>query len=219
MSTINPLFRQLNSTKDMPEKRTYIVVGLGRSGTSFIASVLSWLGVFLGDDVTDFTLEDARLGNSIEDAHSENFTNKRDVENLKAVIADYNSRYPVWGYKRPSMLLAAAKTETLFRNPCYIFTHRDFFTVALRNEIAIGRELTESIRKCADASDHIYRLMETTNAPSLHLSFELTSGDRLRAAAIIRDFVRPEDAGKPIDVAEFEAFMDERHKRYFGVKS
>lgn len=207
MSKANPKFRLLNPASPAAAQRTYIVIGLGRSGTSFVASVLEYLGVFMGDEATERTLEDLRLGKPMDN---------RDNGATSAVIADYNARHDVWGFKRPSMLLHAARTETMFRNPHYIFTHRDFFAIGLRNEIAISREITDSLRKCAEASKHIYALMETTTAPSLHLSFEVMNAERLRAAEIIRDFVRPEEAGKPIDGAAFEAFMDARLKSYLG---
>lgn len=207
MSKTNPKFRLLNPPVAVPAQRTYIVIGLGRSGTSFVASVLQWLGVFMGDQATERTLEDARLGKAMD---------ARDLDAARAVIADYDKAHDVWGYKRPSMLLHAASTEDMFRNPHYIFTHRDFFTIGLRNEIAISREITESMRKCAEASGHIYALMEQTQAPALHLSFELMNGDRIRAAEILRDYIRPELAGEPIDAQDFETFMDARLKSYLG---
>lgn len=207
MSNTNPKFRLLHPAAPATAQRTYIVIGLGRSGTSFVASVLAYLDIFMGDAATEGTLEDARLAKPIE---------ARNTDATAAVIADYNSRHDVWGYKRPSMLLYANWTEAMFRNPHYIFTHRDFFAIALRNEIAISRDITESLRKCAEASKHIYTLLETSTAPALHLSFEVMNAERLRAAEIIRDFARPEDAGKPIDGASFEAFMDARLKSYLG---
>lgn len=201
----NPQFRLLNRSEETPPERTYIVIGMGRSGTSFIASVLDWLGVFLGDQPTARTLEDARLGRLMDAC---------DFQQANEVIADYNRRYSIWGYKRPSMLLHAAQNEGMFRNPHYIFAHRDFFGIALRNEMAISRDITESIRKCVNASAHVYDLMETTKVPSLHLSFELVKGDQLRAAEIIRDFVHPEKAGTPLDTPAFTAFIDDRLKIY-----
>lgn len=207
MSKTNPKFRLLNPVVEATAQRTYIVIGLGRSGTSFVASVLAYLNIFMGDAATERTLEDSRLGRPMD---------ARDTETAAMVIADYNDRFDVWGYKRSSMLLHAKSTEGLFRNPHYIFTHRDFFAIGLRNEIAISRDITESLRKCADASKHIYTLMETSTAPSLHLSFEVMNAEPLRAAEIIRDFVRPDDVGKPIDGDNFEAFMDARLKSYLG---
>lgn len=41
MNKTNPKFRLMHPVAPMPTQRTYIVIGLGRSGTSFVASVLS----------------------------------------------------------------------------------------------------------------------------------------------------------------------------------
>lgn len=207
MNQTNPKYRLINPPDAAPNQRTYIVLGLGRSGTSFIASVLGYLGVFAGDKVTKGNLEDLRLTTPIE---------ANDFTAAAAVIKDYNERHYVWAYKRPSMVGRAAATEKLFRNPHYIFTHRDFFALALRNEIAISREIAESLRKSVASSRHLYAFMESTSAPCLHLSFELMNAAPLQAAEIIRDFVLPEQAGTPIDAEAFQAFMDENLRVYLA---
>lgn len=122
MGQENPKFKLLNGTENPPGQRTYIVLGLGRSGTSFVASVLEYLGIFMGDAPTRRTLEDGRLGRLMD---------KRDYDAAGEVIADYDARHDIWSVKRPSMLLHAKATEHLFRNPHYIVTHRDFLSVAL----------------------------------------------------------------------------------------
>lgn len=203
----NPKYSLLNYPEVHPGKRTVIVTGLGRSGTSFAASVLAYLGVFLGDEATKRTNEDHRLGSLLEE--------RRDFEASK-VIAEYNERHQVWGLKRPSMFIHAARTEKLFRNPRYIITHRDLFAIALRNEIAISRDILQSLEKSVDAVSNLYKFMGGTKAPTLHLSFELINADRRKAAEIIRDFAFPNKAGTPFDDAGFEEFMDAKHKDYFG---
>jgi hypothetical protein len=147
MTNKNPKYRLLNAPKVTSEQRTYIILGLGRSGTSFISSVLGYFGIFSGDRVTKGNLEDMRLTVQIE---------AEDYTAAKTVIEDYNARFDVWAYKRPSMLLRAAATESLFRNPHYIFTHRDFFALALRNEMDISRDIAESMRKSVAASKQAF---------------------------------------------------------------
>lgn len=208
MSEKNPKFRIVNPAQTTPAQRTFIVVGLGRSGTSFAASVLDYLGVFMGDEATPRTLEDRRLGQPLD---------ARDDAALQQVIADYDARHDVWGFKRPSMLLHTGRTAPMFRNPHYIFTHRDFFSIALRNEIAIARDITESLRKCVDASARIYDFMEQATQPCLHLSFELMNADRIRAAEVIRDFVFPDQAGQAISEKAFGEFMDRRLDTYLNA--
>jgi len=199
MTNKNPKYRLLNAPKVTSEQRTYIILGLGRSGTSFISSVLGYFGIFSGDRVTKGNLEDMRLIVQIE---------AEDYTAAKTVIEDYNARFDVWAYKRPSMLLRAAATESLFRNPHYIFTHRDFFALALRNEMDISRDIAESMRKSVAASKHFYSFMETSSSPCLHLSFELMDAEPVQAALIVRDFVFPAQNGAPIDAEAFKAFMD-----------
>jgi len=205
MTKTNPKYRLLNPAPVPAGQRTYIVIGLGRSGTSFIASVLDYFGIFLGDKVRKDNLEDLRLTGPIE---------ANDYAAARDVITDYNARFDIWAYKRPSMLLRATATESLFRNPHYIFTHRDFFALALRNEISISREIADSLRKSIEASKHIYALMESTSVPCLHLSFELSNADPVKAAGLIRDFALPDRKREPIDKKAFKAFMDANLRVY-----
>jgi hypothetical protein len=207
MTKTNPKYKLVNLVTTIPVHRTYIVLGLGRSGTSFIASVLGYLGIFCGDKVTPASREDLHLTAPIE---------ANDFMAASKVIENYNERHNVWAFKRPSMVGHAAATEKLFRNPHYIFTHRDFFALALRNEIAISRDIAQSLRNSMASSKHLYAFMESTTAPCLHLSFELTNAAPLQAAEIIRDFVLPEQAGKPIDADAFQAFIDESRRVYLA---
>jgi hypothetical protein len=203
----NTKYRIYNQLEQPPQQKTIIVLGLGRSGTSFIASVLDYLGCFMGERVTQRTMEDALLSKTME---------AKDDESLRELIADTNDKHDVWGFKRPSSILHINRIEPMFRNPHYIFTHRDFFAIALRNEVSIGRDVIDGLASCMKSGPAMYDLMAKTTKPSLHISFEIALTKPVFAAELIREFVFPEQKGSVIDAVDFHKAMSRRHEIYLG---
>ena len=161
----NPKYRLMNlRDSGRPRKRTYIVIGLGRSGTTLVCSILKYLGVFLGSELSPRNLEDERLAVAIE---------SQNVADVEVIISDYNDQHDIWAFKRPNMINLAGEFEHLFRNPHYIFVHRDLFAISLRNEIAIGRDVLEGLRHSIASAQRMHKLITRSQAPSLHLCFEL----------------------------------------------
>jgi len=188
-----------------PQKRTYLVIGLGRSGTTIVCSILNYLGVYLGAEVEDSNLEDSRLAVALE---------IQDIAGVQEIIDDYDSHHSLWAFKRPNMVNIAGNLEHLFRNPHYIFVHRDLFAISLRNEISIGRKLPEGLKNAMASWQRMHQLIETTKAPSLHLSFELLITDPKKSAILIEDFVTcPSQAGD-FHSDRFTKFMRARLKAY-----
>lgn len=201
----NTKYRIYNQPEQPPLQKTVIVFGLGRSGTSFIASALDYLGCFMGERASQGTMEDALLSHAME---------AKDDARLRELISDTNDRHDIWGFKRPSSILHINRIEPMFRNPHYIFTHRDFFAIALRNEVSIGRDVLDGLARCMKHAPAIYDLMAKTTKPSLHLSFEIALTEPVLAAEVIRDFVFPQRKGTPIDAADFHKAMRRRHEIY-----
>lgn len=146
-------------------KPTFVIVGLGRSGTSILASMFDFLNIPLGDTATEATNEDQRLAAAME---------KRDDALIEAVISDYNAKHETWGFKRPSMLVHAKNVLPRLRNPVLIYTHRDFLSIGIRNLHAINRPIPDSLKKCLDAYAKQLTIMEEfEHLPSIHYSFSL----------------------------------------------
>jgi hypothetical protein len=206
----NPKFDLVNPPTGATEEKTIIVIGLGRSGTTLVASILSYLGIFLGDRANTAFMEDMRLTEPVE---------SNEIQKVREVIADYNSKHKIWAYKRPSMLLFAGRLNQEFRNPRYIFVHRDFFSIALRNRISISRDINISIAKCMKAYESVFALMKTVEAPSLHLSYELLLLDKVESANVIRDFIFDGSKVPAIDSTHLKNLLNERHKAYLEASN
>jgi hypothetical protein len=75
-------------------KRTIVVTGVARSGTSLVASVLKAAGLHMGDFLHDVVQEDAQM---LEIVRS------RDTALLRTLIQQRNAQHPRWGFKVPNL--------------------------------------------------------------------------------------------------------------------
>ena len=96
-------------TRKEPVKRTLIVTGIARSGTSLVATLLKEAGIFMGDFMHDVVNEDAQILELMR---------RRDLPTLKALIEDRNAHHAQWGFKLPNLHVYLKRDElALFRNP------------------------------------------------------------------------------------------------------
>ncbi|RMG21833.1 MAG: hypothetical protein D6732_26630 [Methanobacteriota archaeon] len=92
-------------------KKTVVILGVERGGTSMVAGMVRALGVDLGE----------RAGRNHEDPKL--LTD--DLNRLKARIEEYNSRKLVWGFKIPKATLMLDFFDAHLRNPHYILVFRN----------------------------------------------------------------------------------------------
>ncbi len=145
-------------------KRTIVVTGVARSGTSLVASVLKAAGLHMGDHVYDVVNEDAQM---LEIVRS------RDTKLLRALIQQRNTRYPSWGFKIPN-LHAYMRYDELnqFRNPHLIAIFRDPVAVAMRNALSEHTGQLPGLIAASGAMQAMARFAEQTDCPLLLLSYE-----------------------------------------------
>lgn len=110
----------------MNQKKTFVVIGVARSGTSIFAGALYHLEVFMGNAQAP-VYEDLRLSLAYE---------KQSKEKFEAVVADYNAEHDVWAWQRPSALNSLPKITKKLCNPHFIFVFRDCLSVANPNVIS-----------------------------------------------------------------------------------
>ncbi len=146
-----------------PEK-TLLVSGVGRGGTSLVASVLHHAGVFMGEHLAEAVYEDQEFVGAFNGGH-------RDV--LTRLIAARNAAHRTWGFKYPGLHVALEYRDvSLFRNPHLIVIFRDPAAVAGRVALAEYRKPLVTMRESLDALRNILGFVENTTAPALLLSYE-----------------------------------------------
>lgn len=146
------------------EKRTIIVTGVARSGTSLVASVLKAAGLFMGEFVYDVVNEDAQMLELLR---------SRDIGLLRTLIQQRNAKHTSWGFKIPNLHTFLHHDElSLFRNPQMIVIYRDPVAVAVRNALSEHFSELDGLIAATSAMQATARFAAQAQCPLLLLSYE-----------------------------------------------
>ncbi len=145
---------------------TIIISGVGRSGTSMTASVISALGVPMGQTNNQAVFEDKEFIAALL------YFN---YDLLLTLIRKRDATEPRWGFKFPSLQnhLLPPQIER-FRNPHLIVVMRDLVAVASRSSMS-DPEQSDSVQAFLNVSKQTYDMahfVEKVECPVLLLSYE-----------------------------------------------
>ena len=160
----------INPQSKKSKEKTIVVMGLARSGTSMMATILKTLGVFIGDSLTKGSLEDKEISNLMEASS--------DDETLKKIISQRNKSHKIWGWKRPGAFKKIAKYENLLRNPFYIFMTRDLAAISLRRSIAVNTKINDNLFQAQKQYLSYINFISSTALPSLIIPNEIANSDK-----------------------------------------
>jgi hypothetical protein len=151
--------------RDIPatETATIIVVGIPRSGTSMVASVLKTLGLFIGKEIDGAVFEDREIAAAID---------SRKLARFAAIAEARNAEHRMWGFKRPEAYKQLAKLCSACRNPRVIVPFRDMLAIALRNKISMQMDALEQLPRLAAQYDALTTAVLRAAVPTLLLSYE-----------------------------------------------
>jgi hypothetical protein len=150
----------------LPERgrRTFIVTGLHRSGTSLVASILQQAGIFMGRQINDAVFEDEEMGATVSSG---------DVGALRRLIDERNANHGTWGFKLPEIYAHLRPDQLpLFDNAHLIVTFRDIASIAVRNSLSEYRQAMTALRDAVTQLDALVTYIGLVSAPSLLLSYE-----------------------------------------------
>ena len=129
------MFQVLRPIQYGPHRRTLVVLGAPRGGTSMLAGTLDKLGVYMGD----------RIGHQKEDPR---FRQDTTLEQKLQAIADNNARHRIWGWKLPNSIYYYGDLHAQLINPVFLTGYRNPFSVAcsrheLRSTSPVGIRTSE----------------------------------------------------------------------------
>ena len=160
---INSGYTFLNFDPSVKNKfKTYVVLGLGRSGTSMVAGTLHNMGINMGESL-GHTYEDIELSNAFEN---------KDFSLVKNLISTRNEDHQQWGWKRPSAVNYIEEVEDLFDDVIFLVVWRDIFAIANRNKISMEYDLLESMERSIKNYDKLLKFVMKTDKPLLLISYE-----------------------------------------------
>lgn len=193
----------LNPDNPVAPRRTLIVLGLARSGTTMVASALHHLGVPMCDR-PNIVYEDSALSEAMESG---------DDDRLQQLIEQKNRAHAVWGWKRPSSIEHGAKLERMCRNAEYIVVFRDILAVANRNRIAVGSDLLGNMEESVRQYATLIEFLRMTQRRALLISYEKAIQQPKEFVKALADFVQISDirlhaAAIAVVQPNHEAYMD-----------
>ena len=145
------------------DEATIIATGLGRSGTTMIARVLSSLGLFIGDHLTPRSSEDTEMQSALK---------SYDINGLSAIFSKRNERFPKWGFKVPAARARLPWLSKNARNPRIIITFRDVISIAVRRNVEKGDAILDDIVQISSATSKILSTLKEIPCPILLISYE-----------------------------------------------
>mgnify|MGYP000184927422 CR=1 FL=1 len=152
-------FDRLGETSE----RTVIVLGQARGGTSLAAGALLNLGLPMGMECRAPIYEDQPLTRAIRDAGK---------SKVREIIAQYNERWPQWGYKQPAVQKFWFWNHRLLRNPCYLLIVKDPISIADRLNQYRGRDTVNEARAAMKAYDRLLKFVSSSGKPALLVSYD-----------------------------------------------
>lgn len=162
-SLINKGSVVLNGLDSPFEKRTIVVLGTARGGTSIAAGALYHLGLPMFA-VHEPVFEEINLSSAFE---------AEDKKRYQKIIKKFNKE-PVWAWKRPSIIDYLPKVEKELRNPMFVVMVRDALSVGARNGLSMGHDVIESMQSALLQQQKLLDFLKLTKSPVLLCSVEKT---------------------------------------------
>lgn len=189
---MQPLFVNLREDTYEGPRRTYVVLGVPRGGTSMMAGLLKVLGVFMGKDD----------GPQHEDPA---FREETSIRDKKEAILEYNGKYEKWGWKLPNSIYYYANIQKHLINPVFITVYRNPMTVALSSSRHDGRPMDLSLvevaaNHCA-AVNNIVKLHPAVPAWGCAYESVVRSENRGRFVKEVADGLRLETSNDVLEAA------------------
>lgn len=171
----------INAVHPMPDKRTYVCIGLERGGTSAIAGVMRGLGIPMGVAKVD-------IGGNNEDP---SFHAKR-LGEMRRTIRERDDRFDVWGWKYPTAARYLPALMKNLRNPHFVVVYRDAIATALGRKKWDGdfldRDARLSLHEASVATEVNTSFALASGAPSLMISYEKAMADKRALVTEMAEF-------------------------------
>lgn len=172
-------------------KKTVIVLGAPRGGTSAVAGILRCLGIYMGEN----------LGHQHEDPIF-----KREVKTQEKVqaISERNKRYDIWGWKMPNTVHYIEQVIPYLINPHFIAVYRDPLEIAKSSAKYDGRELSMNLLNVPiNHYKKMHNFINNDDNPLLVCSLHNIQYQPICFAKIVAEFL-----GIPVNVNKLNLIED-----------
>lgn len=206
---------RLNDGISNLKNRTICVLGLPRSGTSMVSSIMHNLGIFMGDDARAPTFEDGLLKRV--------FDLKDDVA-FTEIVDKYDARHEMWGFKLPRATYDVSRAIASVRNPALIVVFREPLSVQIRKNISQkNQDVFDGMKDSFEAYIKLISDLKNIDVPMLLVSYDKVAGKSKMLIDEIADFcgiTSDELKAKALDLVDSdkEVYLDQaRFDKTYGV--
>ncbi|MFC4252580.1 sulfotransferase [Sinimarinibacterium flocculans] len=170
-----------------PARRTLVVAGLARSGTTMVAGALHHLGIdMMGGAAANAVYEDLELSRALEAG---------DTGPIRRLVAIRNAAGRPWGWKRPSSLGALGELERHFTNPRYVVVFRDMLAIATRNRVSMRANVVDNLAASYRQYGVLLEWVRQVRAPTMLVSYEKAMLDKAAFVSALATFAGADAAG------------------------
>lgn len=180
----------LKNEDKITKKKSVVICGVSRGGTSFAGSVFHHLGV-------PFSRAGERhIGRRYEHRQLRAAFVAKDSDAVKRIATDFSQQYDTWAWKLPAIHKDFTFLAGLIPNPHYVFIIKEPLSVAVRKVELKGKETLRSLRRVLSVYQHLTDLALATEQPLMLISYD-------RAVARMEPFLR--DAAKFGGVEKYDS--------------
>ncbi len=173
-------------------RKTFVVFGNFRGGTSMVAKTLTALGVFMGYRKGPGNEEDLDFQGC-------------EVEQLIQLIESRNKSHNIWGWKYPNSIIHVDSFHSHLINPHYICIFRDPVAVALSEQRRAGQPFNQMLNRTIKRNKQMmdfFRLEMTDKILLLSYEHCVTRTDQFAQQVV--EFVGlgvPSDVSKVVSIS------------------
>lgn len=148
------------------ERKSIVICGPTRGGTSFAASVFVRLGVpFTRGPRDKISTRHEHLG--LKEAFQAS-----DSAGLRRISEEFSSKYPVWGWKLPAIQRRFEATAELIPSPHFVMIFKEPLSVAARKSDMKERDTLKVLQRLLTTYQHLAAIAAETEHPMLLISYD-----------------------------------------------
>ncbi len=148
------------------ERKSIIICGPTRGGTSFAASVFYRLGVPFTRDPED------KLTIRLEHSDLKRAFSARDRRTLETTVEEFCYLHSVWGWKLPAIESQLARVAQMVPNPHAVMIFKEPLSVAARKAIVRKKDLVPLLERVVGVYKRMAALAASTEHPLLLISYD-----------------------------------------------
>ncbi|WP_084420420.1 sulfotransferase family protein [Henriciella litoralis] len=193
-----PTIEVLPRTND--EKRTYVIFGVPRGGTTMVAGVARMCGLDIGSNLPD-NCEDSLF--SLDVIKRELGDQDQALEQIRSNVQQLSKEKSIWGWKFPTAFRYLRDIKSDLVNPHLIVVFRDAVAISTRRVVR-GMDAVEALKRFTAMQNHNVDLISDWDVPTLLVSYEKAVSNPEGLVQGLCDFIGTENN---VDMEEARDYM------------